>query len=1384
MLRLRTAFGLAALLLAVPTFAQAQKAAPQLLPYTTTAIAGGATTSPASGTACGGGTTLTSTDAFGDGCLATQVALGTATSSKGFKEGPQYVTADERGNVYFSDTFNGLVRRIDGRTGVITTIAGGASASPAPGACGAFTSTDVLGDGCLATAVKLGAPEGLAFSPLTRELFFADSGTDTVRKILANGTIALVAGNNTNTYGYATNNAGGNVVAASGAGYLNFPYGIAFTPTGNLIIGDEGNNAVLALNLSAATVTIANVSIPSGTIAKLIGYGDRVAKSAAGECPQFTSTAARGGCYFGKYSEGAVALTSQTDAPYDVSVDQAGNIYFANEFLGSVGELRTDGTVVTAAGVFSGTPGGVPQRGSATALKIGSDFGTNVDLNGNIYIADSSAGLIWRVDSVGQYGFTLAGGATAVCAGATDAVGDGCPAAQTTFSTAATTKTSFASTGGVQGLYADKLGNLYAADSANLLIRKLATGAQFPAIATGKTLTQNIQVHYGAGDTQGTYTLPTAATTFGAVDFSIGAGVCTVNSDTTQDCVVPVTFAPTGAGIRTASLVAKSTSGLTASFALSGTGNAALLLVDSASNTGAGTVGGGPYIAVAGLAADTAGNLYAAVPGAAGIQKITNGTPNTVGAAAKAVAVTTDPAGNVYAALSTGSIVLIPSNGAAQTNIGTGFTTPSGLAADAFGNVFVADSSANTVTRLTAGNYLQTVIATGLNGPTGVAVDTLGNVFVANTIANNVVEIPVSGAANITLGSGLSSPRGVATGAAGALYIADTRNARVVLIPNENGTLTTADQLTIATLGLTTPSGLVLTASGILYVADSTANTISIYNRNSATQAFGNDPIGVQLTASADLVSAGNLPVTLPSPYYTAAGNTADFTLTPAALSSGTTLASGFAAALTAGFKPTVSGARSATYTVNSTVLTLTGTGITPVNPTTTTLSASPSSGTYGQTVTLTITVAVPAGQPAASGTVTVKVDGTTYTPSLNTSGVATLSLPGLSAATHNITGSYTGDTTSSPSTATPITVTLAPAPLTIVVNSASRAYQAANPTFTGTFTGVVNNDSIGVTYSTTATQTSPLGSYPITATVTGSAASNYNVTVTPGTLTITKAGTTTMLSASSTSVSPTTPVTLTATVVSSTSGIPTGSVNFYNGSTLLATVNVSGTGTASTTATFPVTGQSSSNVITAVYSGDTNYTTSTSTAVTVVSSTPGFALSNVPTAASVVQGQTALLTYTVTPTFAYTGTIASSCSNLPATVNCIFSPASFTTSGTAAYVVSFSLTTVQPGGLASTTAAPLASRSTIAFALLPGFLLLAGFATRRNRKLLSRVLMLLSFAAILGGVTGCGSGHLATPTPVGVYNVAVTVTGTPNATASSVNVTSTFNVALTVTSN
>jgi hypothetical protein len=126
-----------------------------------------------------------------------------------------------------------------------------------------------------------------------------------------------------------------------------------------------------------------------------------------------------------------------------------------------------------------------------------------------------------------------------------------------------------------------------------------------------------------------------------------------------------------------------------------------------------------------------------------------------------------------------------------------------------------------------------------------------------------------------------------------------------------------------------------------------------------------------------------------------------------------------------------------------------------------------------------------------------------------------------VSGSTLHITGACTivveasqaGNTTYAAVTPVQHSIQVNPAPLAIAVNSATRSYGTANPTFTDTPGTFVNGDtaaSTGLSYTTTATSTSPAGTYPITVVLTNAtAAQNYSLNVTEGTLTVTDASST-----------------------------------------------------------------------------------------------------------------------------------------------------------------------------------------------------------------------------------------------------------------------------------
>ena len=143
--------------------------------------------------------------------------------------------------------------------------------------------------------------------------------------------------------------------------------------------------------------------------------------------------------------------------------------------------------------------------------------------------------------------------------------------------------------------------------------------------------------------------------------------------------------------------------------------------------------------------------------------------------------------------------------------------------------------------------------------------------------------------------------------------------------------------------------------------------------------------------------------------------------------------------------------------------------------------------------------------RPPYTYTITGFVNGdtqataTTGAPSLSTS-PATPTLPGTYAIT---TALGTLASTNYSLTLVNGTLTITKPTLTVTAANASRAYGAANPTFTATATGAVNGDTFTFTGSSTTTPASPVGTYPIVPLATGANLANYTVVYVNGTLTV-----------------------------------------------------------------------------------------------------------------------------------------------------------------------------------------------------------------------------------------------------------------------------------------
>jgi hypothetical protein len=170
-----------------------------------------------------------------------------------------------------------------------------------------------------------------------------------------------------------------------------------------------------------------------------------------------------------------------------------------------------------------------------------------------------------------------------------------------------------------------------------------------------------------------------------------------------------------------------------------------------------------------------------------------------------------------------------------------------------------------------------------------------------------------------------------------------------------------------------------------------------------------------------------------------------------------------------------------------------------------------PGSSTYGDNVTLTATV-TGSNLNNPTGTVEFK-DGNDVIGSAPLTGTgpftASFNTTLLAAGSHSLTAHYDGDNNFDPNTSSASSLNVAQASLTVTANNKSRLYGEPNPPLDGSITGIKNGDNITATYTTTATQASPVGTYPITPVLSDpdSKLGNYSVTINNGTLTINPGG-------------------------------------------------------------------------------------------------------------------------------------------------------------------------------------------------------------------------------------------------------------------------------------
>jgi len=554
----------------------------------------------------------------------------------------------------------------------------------------------------------------------------------------------------------------------------------------------------------------------------------------------------------GYSGDGGRARDASLRLPYGIAFDKSGNLYISSSTHHVIRRVGSDGTITLFAG--NGKAGFSGDGGPAVQASLNAPKGLAVDGAGNVYVADSDNHRIRRIGTDGVI---------------TTFAGDGQPRFQGDGGAALT-----ASLNAPAGIAFDSSGNLLIADTFNHRIRRISSntittiagreGKGFSGDGGGATAAALDTPNAVAVDAAGRIFVTDAANhrvrviSGGQINTFAGNGKFELSGDGGPATQAGLNF-PSGVAVDAAGnlLIADFQNSRVRRVGSNG-------VISSVAGSGAFRLSADQIPAItaalqipSGIAIDRSGNVFIAENQRPRVRKVTpDGTITTV-------------IGNGFQGFS--------GEGVSATT--ASLFSPSRLALDSAGNLYVSDNAYHRVRRVNSDGLIRTVAGTGqiafagdggpataaaLNQPEGIALDESNNLYIADQLNHRIRRVSPQGIISTVAGTGeagFSGDGGAATAArlnqptgvtvdAGNLYIAErggnrvrkvTASGIISTVAGNGSPASTGDGGSALQASLHQPGGVAVDRSGNIYIAELFGSRVRIVTPEGMISTFAGD---------------------------------------------------------------------------------------------------------------------------------------------------------------------------------------------------------------------------------------------------------------------------------------------------------------------------------------------------------------------------------------------------------------------------------------------------------------------------------------------------------------------------------------------------------------